>query len=79
MQRLAQNGIPTSALVAPIIPAINDHEIESVLAAVADMRTHRIAPSSGGQASGSWDWTCNADNVTGGGQSDGELIAAVPV
>jgi DNA repair photolyase len=35
MQKLAQSGIPTSALVAPIIPAINDNEIESVLAAVA--------------------------------------------
>jgi len=36
IKKLAQNGIPTSALVAPIIPAINDNEIESVLAAVAD-------------------------------------------
>ena len=35
MHQLAQSGIPTSALVAPIIPAINDNEIESVLEAVA--------------------------------------------
>jgi DNA repair photolyase len=33
--RLAQNGVPTSALVAPLIPAINDHEIEAILEAVA--------------------------------------------
>lgn len=36
LRQLAQAGIPTSALVAPIIPAINDHEIESILAAVAE-------------------------------------------
>lgn len=35
MQRLSENGVPTSALLAPIIPAINDHEIESILEAVA--------------------------------------------
>jgi DNA repair photolyase len=35
IRRLADNGIPTSALVAPLIPAINDAEIESVLEAVA--------------------------------------------
>ena len=35
MQKLAQSGIPTSALVAPIIPAINDNEIEEILEAVA--------------------------------------------
>ena len=36
LRQLADNGIPTSALVAPVIPAINDNEIESILAAVAD-------------------------------------------
>ena len=36
MRQLADNGIPTSTLMAPIIPAINDNEIESVLAAVAE-------------------------------------------
>ena len=35
LKELAENGIPTSALVAPIIPAINDNEIESILEAVA--------------------------------------------
>lgn len=35
MQQLSENGVPTSALLAPIIPAINDHEIESILDAVA--------------------------------------------
>jgi len=32
---LADNGIPTSVLMAPLIPAINDSEIETVLEAVA--------------------------------------------
>ncbi|MCK6453681.1 MAG: PA0069 family radical SAM protein [Alphaproteobacteria bacterium] len=32
---LAKAGIPTGAMVAPIIPAINDAEIERILAAVA--------------------------------------------
>jgi DNA repair photolyase len=36
VQQLAEHGIPTSGLVAPIIPAINDNEIESVLEALAD-------------------------------------------
>jgi DNA repair photolyase len=36
IERLAEHGIPTSGLVAPIIPAINDNEIESVLEALAD-------------------------------------------
>ena len=31
---LAEAGIPVTALVAPIIPAINDHEIEGILRAV---------------------------------------------
>lgn len=35
MQELSDNGVPTSTLIAPIIPAINDHEIESILEAVA--------------------------------------------
>ena len=33
---LAAAGVPASALVAPIIPAINDAEIERIVAAVAD-------------------------------------------
>ena len=35
IEALVENGIPTSVLVAPIIPAINDAEIETILAAVA--------------------------------------------
>jgi DNA repair photolyase len=36
MRMLADRGIPTSALLAPLIPAINDNEIETILQAVAD-------------------------------------------
>ena len=35
IRRLTDAGIPTSALMAPVIPAINDTEIEAVLEAVA--------------------------------------------
>ena len=35
IERLAEAGIPVSANMSPIIPAINDHEIESVVARVA--------------------------------------------
>ena len=41
MRRLAACGVPTSALLAPIIPAINDHEIESILEAVAEAGARR--------------------------------------
>jgi DNA repair photolyase len=33
IRRLSDAGIPTAVMVAPIIPALNDHEIESILAA----------------------------------------------
>src|SRR5262249_46893493 len=33
---LAKAGIPTGVMVAPIIPALTDHEIEPILAAAAD-------------------------------------------
>ena len=36
IRALADAGIPTGAMVAPIIPAINDSEIEDILAAVAE-------------------------------------------
>lgn len=36
-------GIPVGALVAPVIPAINDHEIEHILAAVAQAGAHGAA------------------------------------
>lgn len=36
IERLAAAGIPTTALVAPVIPAINDTEIERIVDAVAE-------------------------------------------
>jgi DNA repair photolyase len=35
IERLSQAGVPVSALLAPIIPALNDHEIERLLGAAA--------------------------------------------
>jgi DNA repair photolyase len=35
IRKLTEAGIPVSVLVAPIIPAINDHEIEAILKACA--------------------------------------------
>ncbi len=36
LKALADAGIPTAVMMAPIIPALNDHEIESVLKAARD-------------------------------------------
>jgi DNA repair photolyase len=36
IERLSAAGIPTGTLVAPIVPAVTDDEIETILAAVAD-------------------------------------------
>ena len=36
IRKLAQSDIPVSAMVAPVIPKINDHEIERILVAVAE-------------------------------------------
>lgn len=36
LRQLKAAGIPTTVLMAPIIPAINDHEIEALLAAAAN-------------------------------------------
>lgn len=36
LRMLTEAGIPTAVLTAPIIPAINDHEIETLLEAAAD-------------------------------------------
>ncbi len=41
IETLSSNGIPTSALLAPIIPAINDNEIEAILDAVASAGASR--------------------------------------
>ncbi|MEL7214388.1 MAG: PA0069 family radical SAM protein [Pseudomonadota bacterium] len=35
IKTLASAGVPTSVLVSPVIPALNDHEIEAILAAAA--------------------------------------------
>ncbi len=35
IKALAEAGVPVSALIAPIVPSINDHEIESIVEAVA--------------------------------------------
>jgi DNA repair photolyase len=36
VSELAHAGVPVSVMVAPIVPAINDHEIEDILAAAAN-------------------------------------------
>ena len=36
IQQLAQAGIPVGVLVAPVIPAITDHEMEDILAAAKE-------------------------------------------
>ncbi len=41
LRQLAAAGVPTSAMVAPVIPALNDAEIERILEAVAAMGVHR--------------------------------------
>lgn len=43
IERLAAAGIPTSALLAPVIPVINDHEIERILDAVAGAGARQAA------------------------------------
>ncbi len=35
LRRLAQAGVPTTVMVAPLIPALNDHEMERILDAAA--------------------------------------------
>lgn len=36
MQRLAQAGVPVGVMTAPVIPALNDHELPNLLRAAAD-------------------------------------------
>jgi len=36
LRQLSEAGVPTAAMVAPVIPALNDAEIETILARVAD-------------------------------------------
>ena len=42
VRELAAAGIPTGVLVAPIIPAVNDSELESIIAAAADAGALRV-------------------------------------
>ncbi|MEO0411202.1 MAG: PA0069 family radical SAM protein [Pseudomonadota bacterium] len=41
IEALAQEGIPTSAMIAPVIPGLTDHEIERILAAAANAGAKR--------------------------------------
>lgn len=43
LEALATAGIPTSALVAPVIPGLNDSEMERIVEAVADAGAPRAA------------------------------------
>ena len=36
LRRLAEAGVPSGVLLAPVIPAINEHEIEAILSACAE-------------------------------------------
>ena len=36
IRKLSESGIPVSVMVAPVIPRINDHEMEDILSAVAE-------------------------------------------
>jgi len=43
MRKLSDSGIPVMALVAPVIPAINDAELETILEAVRDHGAQRAS------------------------------------
>ncbi|MEO1574443.1 MAG: PA0069 family radical SAM protein [Pseudomonadota bacterium] len=43
VRQLAEAGIPTGVMVAPVIPAINDHEIEAILDAAKTAGARRAA------------------------------------
>lgn len=42
VQQLKEAGIPVSVLVAPVIPFINDHELEDIISASAKVGAHAI-------------------------------------
>ena len=42
IKRLSDAGVPVAVSVAPIIPAITDHEIETIIAAAADAGAHWV-------------------------------------
>jgi DNA repair photolyase len=58
METLAKAGIPVGVLVAPAIPAINDHEIPSVLG--ADFSAMARAQFSRPQRQGAWSHPCHS-------------------
>ena len=43
LQRLSDAGVPTSVLFAPVIPALNDHDMESLLTTAASAGARRAA------------------------------------
>ena len=43
MRALAEAGVPTHACLAPMIPAINDHEMEALVAAAADAGARSVS------------------------------------
>jgi DNA repair photolyase len=43
VRALSEAGIPTGVMVAPVIPAINDHEIEAIVAAAKSAGAERAA------------------------------------
>ncbi|HEY7996768.1 MAG TPA: radical SAM protein, partial [Steroidobacteraceae bacterium] len=43
LRELNAAGVPTMAMVAPVIPALNDHEIEAILEACAQAGVRRAA------------------------------------
>jgi DNA repair photolyase len=36
IRELSRRGVPTGVMAAPVIPALNDHELERILAAASD-------------------------------------------
>lgn len=43
IERLAAAGVPTGVMVAPVIPAVTDHELEAILAAAAAAGAQRAS------------------------------------
>ena len=43
IERLARAGVPVAALVAPVIPALNDAELEAIVAAVAAAGARQVS------------------------------------
>ena len=42
VRELSRAGVPTGVMIAPVIPAITDHEIEHIVAAAADAGAERV-------------------------------------